>query len=200
VLTKDIVPIHPVSRALRRPQTKKIPSPAVPPAQSLEYLGNVNHAVNEKLFAEIKKRIARGPHDDIYLTVTSAGGPTGIAMCFYDTMRYILKPNLITVGTGDVDSSGIIIFLSGERRYISKHTTLLLHLAGRRFDPSVRFNAGEIEAMAKEDRLKDFQYASVIADNSFVLTPQDVLDMMEKNTVLSPDELVSLGLAGKILT
>ncbi len=172
----------------------------IAPGQLLEYIGNVCNATNEKIFADIKKRLKRTPHEEIYLTVTSAGGATGAAMCFYDTMRHILKPRLVTIGTGDVDSSGIIIFLSGERRYISRNTTLLLHLAGRRFDPSVRFTAHEIAEMAAEDSLKDLQYARVVAESSFSLSAEHVLAMMEKNTVLSPEELVTLGLAHALLS
>jgi ATP-dependent protease ClpP protease subunit len=199
VLLDDPLDIPLSNLKASRPRVKKT-SITARPHQSLEYLGSVCNATNERLFVEFKKRIAKAPQEEIYLTVTSAGGPTGIGMCFYETMRCILKPKLITIGIGDVDSSGIIIFLSGERRLISARTTLLLHLAGRRFDPNARFTAGEIEAMAREDRLKDMQYASVVAESSLFLTSSDVLTMMEKNTVLSPEELLKFGLAHEILS
>src|SRR6201999_4389177 len=99
------------------------------------------------------------------LFITSPGGPTGTAMSFYDTIRHVLKPNLVTIGSGDVDSSGIIIFLSGTRRYMTSRTTLLLHPAGRVFG-NQRFTTKEMEAMLAEDRMKDQQYASLIAQNS----------------------------------
>jgi len=107
---------------------------------------------------------------------------------------------MVEIGISTLPVSGIIIFLSGERRYISRNTTLLLHLAGRRFDPSVRFTAHEIAAMAAEDSLKDLQYARVVAESSFSLSAEHVLAMMEKNTVLSPEELVTLGLAHALLS
>jgi hypothetical protein len=92
---------------------------------------------------------------------------------------------------GDVDSSGIIIFLSGKKAASSvaaRHSSFIW--AGRRFDPNARFTAGEIEAMAREDRLKDMQYASVVAESSLFLTSSDVLHHDgKKNTVLSPEEL-----------
>ena len=53
----------------------------------------------------------------------------------------------------------------------------------------------------KEDKLKDFQYASVIADRSNgTLTVQKVLDLMANNTVLSASEAVELGIAHAILS
>lgn len=173
---------------------------AIPPRRSLEYLGSVSHCTNQKLFADIKERLIEDPHEELFLTVTSAGGPTGIAMCFFETVRHVLQPSITTIGIGDVDSSGIIIFLSGKKRLISRNTTLLLHLAGRYFDPATRFTAEEIDAMVQEDRLKDMQYATLIAECCPLLTPPEVLTMMKKNTVLSPQEALSLGLAHGFLS
>jgi ATP-dependent protease ClpP protease subunit len=138
--------------------------------------------------------------EPISMIVTSTGGPSGTAMSFYDTIRYVVRPPLITIGSGDVDSSGILIFLSGDKRYVTPNTTLLLHLAGRIFDGGTRFTAPEMEAMVREDRLKDYQYASIVADRSAgILTAEAVLRMMEQTTILTPHELVAFGLAHSIL-
>jgi ATP-dependent protease ClpP protease subunit len=131
--------------------------------------------------------------------VTSPGGATGTAMSFYDTVRHVLRPNLISIGSGDVDSSGIIIFLSGSRRYISARTSLLLHPAGRIFG-NQRYTTQEMEAMLKEDSLKDEQYASVVAENSGgTLSQHDVLMMMKAHTVLAPDDIVAYKLADAVI-
>jgi ATP-dependent protease ClpP protease subunit len=115
-------------------------------------------------------------------------------------MRRVYHANICTIGTGDVDSSGIIIFLSGKKRLLTPNTTLLLHLAGRVFDHSRRFTTHDLEYMMKEDKLKDYQYASVISEESGgKLTVQKVLDLMANNTVLTPTEAVSLGLAHGII-
>lgn len=189
-----------ISRAAS-PLHLRLPSAtlAIAPELVLEYWGPVRQTTNEKVFAEVKRRLSLGVQEEFYLLVTCTGGPSGLAMSFYDALRKVLKPQLITVGMGDVDSSGIIIFLSGVKRYVTPNTTLLLHPAGRRFSGSERFTASEIEAMAREDRLKDRQYASILAENSPVLETEDVLAMMRNNTVLTPEELVRYGLAHAIL-
>lgn len=182
------------------PQQKSLPLLAHKPARSVEYFGLVNYATTERVIEEITALMLLDPHEEICLSVTSAGGPSGTAMSFYDHMRYVLKAPLITIGSGDVDSSGIIIFLSGEKRYITKNTTLLLHRAGRVFDSAKRYTALEMEAMLREDNLKDYQYASILAERSNGrLTTQKVLHLMEKNTILTPLETVSWGLADGIL-
>lgn len=170
------------------------------PERMVEYIGPVSYAANERVLEGIKHMIAHSPHEQIVLSVTSAGGPSGTAMSFYDTVRSILKPKLTTIGSGDVDSSAILIFLSGDTRYVTKHTTLLFHLAGRVFRNDQRFTADEIAAMVREDKKKDDFYAEIVAEQSGgKLTKKNVLSFMKKNTVMSPEELVAYGLADAIL-
>lgn len=167
--------------------------------RTVRYVGPVTCEANEQVLSAILKHMDAAPEAPINLFVTSTGGPTGSAMSFYDTVRHILRPNLVTIGSGDVDSSGILIFLAGEHRYVSARTTLLLHPAGRVFGTQ-RYTTVEMEAMLAEDKLKDDQYASVLADNSRGrLTTDNVLELMRTHTVLSPRDLVSYGLADDII-
>jgi ATP-dependent protease ClpP protease subunit len=187
------------SVSVRARRTRK--TPIIDHARTVEYFGTVNYATNERVLEEIRAHVLNDATAPITLQVTSPGGPTGTAMSFYDTVRHVLKPNLTTIGSGDVDSSGIIIFLTGDTRYVTPHTTLLLHLAGRIFGEGQRFTVAEMDAMLREDRLKDFQYASVLAERSHGrLTSEQVLAMMEKNTILTPLELVTYGLADRVLS
>lgn len=186
-------------------EQQKVKSPFLVSRESaykptIEYLGSVNYATNERVLREIKEHLGARPHEALTMLVTSPGGPSGTAMSFYDTVRKVLRAKLTTIAMGDVDSSGILIFLSGTRRLVSPHTTLLLHPAGRCFDPSKRYTAQEIGAIAKEDQLKDEQYAEIVAENSGGrLTKGQVLTFMECHTVLTPAELVRFGLAEGVL-
>jgi len=190
-------------------QTKTLPRalqsvikkrPQFSPSRMIEYLGMVNYATSERVIEEIRGLVEENKEREISMIVTCAGGPSGTAMGFYDTVRSVIKPKLTTIGSGDVDSSGIIIFLAGDKRYITKNTTLLFHLAGSSFESGKRYTANEIDAILREYRLKDFQYASIVAERSNGrLTSEQVLSMMEKNTILTPAELVSYGLADAIL-
>ncbi len=170
------------------------------PRRTIEYFGMVNYGTTERVIEEIRELYIESPEKEIVLTITSAGGPTGTAMSFYDHVKQVLKPKLITIGSGDVDSSGIILFMAGDKRYVTAHTTLLLHPAGRVFEGGQRFTTDELDAMLREDTLKDFQYASVVADSSNGrLTTEKVLAMMKANIILSPLELVAYGLCDGIL-
>jgi ATP-dependent protease ClpP protease subunit len=174
--------------------------PLFPIERMCEYFGVINYATNERVLNTLKHLSRKFPTDSLYLLVTSAGGPSGTAMSFYDTVRYVLRPSLTTVGSGDVDSSALLVFLTGERRYITKHTTALLHRAGRVFDNNKRVTSAELAAMAQEDALKDEQYAAIVAERSHgFLTPKKVLSLMDANTTLAPQDFLAYGLADVIL-
>ncbi len=175
-------------------QTNTLPDPT----RTLRYIGAVTRVTTERTLKDIQHLMDAGS-TEIALFVSSPGGTTGVAMSFYDTVRHILQPNLVTIGSGDVDSSGVIIFLSGTRRLVTARTTMLLHPAGRVFG-NQRYTTQEMEAMLAEDKLKDEQYADVIAKNSKgMLTRDGVLSMMHAHTVLSPSKMVELGIADAVL-
>jgi len=170
-----------------------------PRVRTLRYTGPVMRATNERILKEMTRLMDTASQEEIALFVTSPGGPTGTAMSFYDSVRHLIQPTLVTIGSGDVDSSGVIIFLSGTRRYITNHATMLFHPAGRIFG-NQRYTTKEMEAMLSEDRIKDQQYASVIAENSKgKLMIEEVLVMMEHHTIRTPQKMLELGLADAIL-
>ena len=180
----------------------KVPSvlPTLLPTRdrTLYYTGSVNQILNNRILLSIGKLLDQS-NKPIGLFVTSPGGTTGSAMSFFDTIRHVLQPDLVTIGSGDVDSSGVIIFLSGTRRYVTARTTMLLHSAGRTFG-SQRYTTREMKAMLAEDRLKDLQYATVLAESSRgKLTQANVLSMMERQMVLSPAQMLAYGLADFVL-
>lgn len=167
--------------------------------RTLHWMGSVNHDAYMRITGAVKDLLIIDREKQINLIITSPGGPTGVAMSFFDLMKNIYKPNLQTVGSGDVDSAGIILFLTGKNRLITPNTTLLLHLAGRTFDGARRFSTADMESMLKEDSLKDYQYASVVAKATGKLPVEEVLILMAKNTVLTATEAVELGIAHQVL-
>lgn len=169
-------------------------------ARSIEYFGVVNYATTERVLEEIRELMKEDRKAPIFLSITSGGGPSGTAMSFYDHVRDVLKPNLTTIGSGDVDSSGVILLMAGTRRLITRNTSLLLHPAGRIFEEGRRYTSLEHDAMLREDKLKDFQYASIVAENSCGrLAPETVQELMERHTILTPTDLLSYGLVEHIL-
>lgn len=173
--------------------------PLFPLDRIVEYFGCVNYATNERVITEIKK-LSLASKQQVYMVVTSAGGPSGSALSFFDTLTTLIRANLTTVGAGDVDSSGMIVFLTGEKRYVTKHTTALLHPAGGSFEPNKRLTALEVKAVLDEYTYKDEQYASVLAERSHGrISKKEVLALMAAHTTLKPEDFVRYGFADAIL-
>jgi ATP-dependent Clp protease, protease subunit len=170
------------------------------PERTIEWLGGVSFDNLQRVLGHLKELMIEDAHDEIHLMVNSYGGPTGVGMSFYDSVKSWMHPKLITIGSGYVDSSGIIVFLAGEKRYLTKNTTLLFHLAGRTFEGGKRFSTLDMENMLKEDKVKDYQYACVVSDaTEGKYSPEDILKLMADNTVLTSEEAVNMGLAHRIL-
>lgn len=168
--------------------------------RTLHWMGGVTNESYSRITGTIKELLRENQNEPITLMVTSPGGPTGVAMSFYDLMKNVYRPKLQTVGSGDVDSAGIILFLTGAKRYLTPHTTMLLHLAGRTFESCRRFSTADMASILKEDTLKDQHYASVVAECSGGrLTQERVLELMAANTVLTAEEAVRYGLAQQII-
>lgn len=168
--------------------------------RTVEWLGGVNFENLDKIISKIKLLLVRDQEKEVLLVVNSYGGPTGVGMSFYDAVKTWLRPRLTTIGSGYVDSSGVIVFLAGEKRYLTRNTTLLFHLAGRTFEGGKRFSTADMEDMLKEDKVKDYQYACVVSDaTGGRYSPEDILDMMARSTVLTAEEAVNMGLAHKVL-
>ena len=168
--------------------------------RTIEWFGGVDFENLQEILSKIKSFVIKDKNEEIHLMVNSYGGATGIGLSFYDAVTSWMKPNLVTVGSGYVDSSGIIIFLAGKKRFLTKNTTLLLHLGGRTFGTDKRFSTMDMENTLKEDKLKDYQYACVVADaTKGKYTPEKIMEMMAKNTILTAEEAVAMGLAEAIL-
>lgn len=173
--------------------------PLFPIDRMVEYFGCVNYATNERVINQIKK-LCQASAERVYMVVTSAGGPSGSAMSFFDTLTGLLRANLTTIGSGDVDSSGMVVFLTGEKRYVTKHTTGLLHPAGRVFESTKRLTALEMSAMLAEDMLKDEQYAEVLSSRSRgKISKEQVIELMQAHTTLKPEDFIRYGFADSVI-
>jgi ATP-dependent Clp protease, protease subunit len=173
-------------------------APRFAPERLIEYFGIVNYATNERVLGDIKQSLINW--GEVALMVTSAGGPSGTAMSFYDAVRSVLRAEITTIGSGDVDSSGLIIFLAGTQRFVTPHTTALLHPAGRQFSEGTRYTTQELAAMLYEDTKKDELYADIVANASHgKLSAAEVLNLMKMQTVLTAEDFVRFDLAEAVL-
>lgn len=133
------------------------------------------------------------------LIIKSSGGNVSSAMAFYDTIRNVYKKELTVIGVGQISSSAIILFCTGEKRLVGKNSFMLLH--------SITTSYGTKNPTTKDKKEGDDQkiilenlYAKIISETTKgKLSPERVKAMMNKSTTLTAPEIVKFGIATDIL-
>lgn len=131
----------------------------------------------------------------IFLNLKSHGGSLSSAFTFYDIVRFVWRPDdLVVIGSGDVSSSGVIILLAGNERYLTPNTGIFIHAPTLTIDSTTldKSTAGiNTETLSLCTEL----YANILVERSDgKLTPEQARGMMKEEVILTPAEAYKFGL------
>ena len=164
------------------------------------WLGGINQDNYEKVLTKVIKLYEENPEEWITLLITSPGGSRAISAAFYDFVKHVLKPRLRTIGLGEVDSCGMLIFVAGDQRFVAPRTTFYFHEMSREFDEKTRLRASELREIVKEVYYTQGLQAMAVADcTNGKHQPEDILRLMERETSLNAEDLLKMGIAHRIL-
>lgn len=98
--------------------------------------GDVNEYMSSIVIRALVKmtEISNAPIE-IYLS--SYGGDAYAGLAIYDAIR-ACPCDIIVYGNGKIMSSGLIIFLAGDRRFAAEHTTFMAHAVSSSTDGKVK--------------------------------------------------------------
>lgn len=117
---------------------------------------------------------------------------------FYDYVRSIKKIHLTSVGLGEIKSMGVIVFLTGTRRWITPKTLFIFHQGFQPYKGSPNISLHELrndlETLEREERY----YASIVAEATG-RTPDETIQWSEEGRVFTAEKAVKFGLAHKIV-
>ena len=139
---------------------------------------------------------SENPTKDIYMYINSPGGVVTSGLAIYDTMQYI-RPDVATVCMGQAASMGSLLLTAGakDKRYSLPHARIMTH------QPSGGFQgqATDIEIHAKEiinlrGRL------NAIYEKHSGKTIKQIEKIMERDTFMSPEEALDMGLIDEVVT
>lgn len=131
--------------------------------------------------------------EPVTLFIHSYGGDLDQAQFFCDLVESSHIP-IITVSAGVAMSAGLLIFLSGKKRYAFRHSQLLIHQGGASFSGT----ADEIDAAQKSYKRKLEKMEKYILSHTAI--DKRLFDKNKsKDWYVSGDELISLGIADKII-
>jgi len=147
--------------------------------------GMANSIVGQLLFLE-----ADSHEKDIYMYINSQGGLISAMYAIYDTMQYI-RPEIVTVGFGQVMSAGSFLLAAGTkgRRYALPNTEVMIH----ELSSGAKGKATDLEIDLKHAlRLKE-----KMAKHYVEMTGQPLKKIkkdMERDFYMSPEEAMEYGL------
>lgn len=103
-----------------------------------------NQTMADAVVAQLLYLESVDPEQDIYMYINSPGGYLTAMFSIYDVMQYV-KPDIVTVGTGQCASAGSFILAAGTKgkRFALPNTDIMIHeLSG---GTSGKFNDMKVE-------------------------------------------------------
>jgi len=154
---------------------------------------NMNILVASLLFLE-----SENPDKPVSLYINSPGGSVTAGLSFYDVMQYVRCP-VHTYVIGQAASMGSFLASAGakDHRYILPRARTMIHqpsagTSGKVSDMERHFN----EFIKTKDILTDLYMDHCTSD---AVTRDQMVELLDRDTFLSAEETVELGLADQIL-
>lgn len=131
--------------------------------------------------------------EPIKLHITSYGGDAEAGILCYDLLRKSILP-IHTYGEGYVCSAATLIFLSGRKRYMTEHTTMLIH----------QLRSGTYGSFRETN---DYQYncdmlmkhmKQIYLSNSYITT-KELDNLLNKDIYIDSKQCLEYGFINKIL-
>jgi ATP-dependent Clp protease, protease subunit len=151
---------------------------------------SANLIVAQLLFLE-----AEDPDEDIRMYVNSPGGDAYAGMAIYDAMQFV-KPDVQTFCVGMAMSAGAMILAGGAagKRHVLPNSKVMIHQGSG----GTRGTPADIQIAAREILSLTRKYAEVIARHSGRDVEQ-VLEDIDRDRYLNPEEAVEYGIADQVL-
>ena len=151
---------------------------------------SANLIVAQLLFLE-----AEEPDEDIRLYVNSPGGDAYAGFAIYDAMQFV-KPDVQTYAIGMAMSAGALILAGGAagKRYVLPNSKVMIHQGSGGF----RGTPADIQIAAREILALTRRYGEILAKHANRDVEQ-VMQDIDRDRFLGPDEAVAYGLADHVL-
>jgi len=147
------------------------------------------------LFQTIDQSIAAGA-DHVHLMISSPGGSVFHGLSAHNYLRGIGVP-VTTYNFGQIDSIGVVIFCSGERRICVPHARFLIHGVTLGFKGEISLDEKSLEEHVKSLKIDAENIAKVISDTCGKSMREVEQHMMDRTT-LNPNQAKDYGLVTRV--
>jgi len=162
--------------------------------REIDCVGEITAELVHSLILQLRYLQAIEPEEEITMYINSQGGEVIAGLALYDVMQALTCP-IKTVCMGQASSMGALLFISGNKREMLKHSKVMIH------DPligNVGGNALTIERVADNIMKTREITANIIAEHTGK-TLKRILEITAVDSYFDADEAVEFGLADSII-
>lgn len=170
--------------------------PVIAPERWVEVSGEITQESAHQVVKSLLDLDAKPDPSPIGIRISSPGGSLFAVLAICDVIKN-LKHEVITVGIGEIVSGGVLILSSGSKRYISKHSMVMLHqpsLDIKNWAPSFSEFREFSQTLIKIEN----QMYSVLAENTGK-TAVEIKEEFQKEKWFTAEEAIVNGLADELL-
>lgn len=170
------------------------------PKRRLYLLGDVNEDMLLKTLLAFDLLESRSKTRPINITISTYGGLAYESLGIYDRIR--ASPCRVKItATGPLMSAGTIILQAGDQRLLTPNVRMMIHYGSTSVDEERAIDAeAQISFEKSTDRPKmEDIYLRGIQRKSKNFKRTQIQKMLSKDTFLTAEEAVALGLADKVL-
>jgi ATP-dependent Clp protease protease subunit len=133
-------------------------------------------------------------HEPIKLFITSAGGDLDTTFLFYDVMKRIQSP-IITIGDYCASAAAILL-AAGNKRYLSPHAKVMLHL------PAGQMGGDARDWDIQHRQMEKYRNAvvDILRECGVKKSHDEILTDIDRDYWMSAEEAISYGLADEIMS
>ena len=132
-------------------------------------------------------------HDPIKLFITSPGGDLDSTFLFYDVMKRIQSP-IITVGDYCASAAAILL-AAGDKRYLSPHAKVMLHLPAGQMGGDAR----DWDIQHRQMEKYRCKIVDILIECGAKKSKEEILNDIDRDYWMEPEEAIEYGLADEIL-
>jgi len=131
----------------------------------VNYYDNIDDNKTKSIMAAISELYNREKPDAIYFLFSSTGGLINPGIALYNFLR-ALPVEIIMHNTGNVESIGNIVFMAGDIRYASIHSSFLFHGTTWSFPGATTLQKNQVSEMLSNISTCDAKISGIITDRT----------------------------------
>jgi ATP-dependent protease ClpP protease subunit len=162
----------------------------------VNYCDAINDSKVKAMMAFLADLIFQKHPESIYLLFSSSGGQVEAGISLYNYLK-ALPLTLVTHNTGNIDSIANVIFLAGQTRFASVHSSFMFHGVNWNFVAASSLNRSQVSESLSGIEASEAKILGVLTERS-KLNAEEVRTLFAKGETKDPAWAQTKGLISAV--